>query len=354
MMDMQQQQQHPQHQSAGVSAPPGFVLNNLCRNNTNLILDNLQQLGGGGGGDLQHIVHHEGAHGTSYPPTNMTMAADILGFHTNPINLGVNAEFTAKSKTLPKGNKKRSRQMTTINSEIPPLVMPSTPRGQNQGDEDEEEANLNLVSATSTNVRSKSTSKFFEALKENVRCEVLNLIETNDLRPYFLIELFRDLQLMSSDPTRHQTLQSIQNMYNRYVESTIQEEAMFGGGGASAAAARVEQPGSPIEEDPLNLSAGEMANRMLVNDLRMEAKTDNDLVVPHNRESGRRRDNQAEDSLRRQNKRRYRNRVNEIASKQNFLEQRLGLGFPTSSGSSESTPIVSSFSCALDMFVINP
>lgn len=334
-MDMHQQQQQQS------SAPAGFVLNNLCRNNNNLILDNLQQLGG----DLQHLnqPQHEGAHGTSFPPTNMTLAADILGFHTNPINLGVNAEFAAKSKTLPKGNKKRSRQMTTNNSETPPLVMPSTSRrtgSNNQVVEDDgEEANLNLASATSTNVRSKSTSKFFESLKENVRCEVSNLIETNDLRPYFLIQLFRDLQLMSSsDSTRHQTLQSIQNMYNRYVESTIQEEAMFGG-------QRVEQERGrnreEEEEDRQNLSHDEFDNRMLVNDLRMEAKTENDLAT-QNREA-RRRDNQAEDSLRRQNKRRYRNRQNEIANKQNFLEQRLGLGFPgTSSGSSQqSTPIVS-------------
>lgn len=199
---------------------------------------------------------------------------------------------------------------------------------------------MNLASAISTNVRSKSTSKFFEALKENVRSEVSNLIETNDLRPYFLIQLFRDLQLMcSSDPTRHQTLQSIQNMYNRYVESAIQEEAMFGG-------AQLESPleerreEEEEEEEGENFSADEMMldnNRMLVNDLRMGedlAKTDNDLAR-------RRRDNQVEEDSLRRNRRRYRNRVNELANKQNFLEQRLGLGLPTSSGSSHSTPIVS-------------
>lgn len=314
----------------------------------------------------------------------MTLAADILGFHTNPINLGVNAEFAAKSKTQPKGNKKRSRQMmmtttaatTTMhnNNSEAPLLMPSSStllrrsggrsnncnnnnNQNNQGPEDDEnendddDDNLNVASG---NVRSKSTSKFFEALKENVRCEVSNLIETNDLRPYFLIQLFRDLQLMSSsDSTRHQTLQSIQNMYNRYVESTIQEEAMFGGG------QRVEQPqlrrgqadeeeedvDGDEDEDRQNLSHDEFDNRMLVNDLRMEAKTENDLAT-QNREARSRRDNQAEDSLRRQNKRRYRNRVNEIASKQNFLGQRLGLGFlpgTSSASSQQSTPIVSGY-----------
>lgn len=342
IMDMQQQQQHQQQPSTG-SAPAGFVLNNLCRNNNNLILDNLQQLGGG---DLQSVASSSHNDGLSYH------SADILGSYTNPINLGVNAEFTAKSKTLPKGNKKRRSQTATASApSVTCLPMPSstTSRRLNQTDgghretetrEDGEEANLNLASATSTNVRSKSTSKFFEALKENVRSEVSNLIETNDLRPYFLIQLFRDLQLMcSSDPTRHQTLQSIQNMYNRYVESAIQEEAMFGG-------AQLESPleerreEEEEEEEGENFSADEMMldnNRMLVNDLRMGedlAKTDNDLAR-------RRRDNQVEEDSLRRNRRRYRNRVNELANKQNFLEQRLGLGLPTSSGSSHSTPIVS-------------
>lgn len=370
-------------------------MNNLCRNNNNLILDNLQQLGN----DLeqqhqqqmqsQQQQSQDGAHGTSassssaFPLTNMTLAADILGFHTNPINLGVNAEFAAKSKTQPKGNKKRSRQMmmtttaatTTMhnNNSEAPLLMPSSStllrrsggrsnncnnNQNNQGPEDDEnendddDDNLNVASG---NVRSKSTSKFFEALKENVRCEVSNLIETNDLRPYFLIQLFRDLQLMSSsDSTRHQTLQSIQNMYNRYVESTIQEEAMFGGGQRvgqqpqlrrGQADEEEEDVDGDEDEDRQNLSHDEFDNRMLVNDLRMEAKTENDLAT-QNREARSRRDNQAEDSLRRQNKRRYRNRVNEIASKQNFLGQRLGLGFlpgTSSASSQQSTPIVSGY-----------
>lgn len=334
MMDtMQQQQQHQPNQPGG--APPGFVLNNLCRNNNNLILDNLQQLGG----DLsQHMsAHQEGAHGTSFSTSNMTLATDILGFHTNPINLGVNAEFTVKSKTLPKGNKKRAgRQMTTNNMErhLPDPSTSARSRNPNDGDEGEgEAANLNLASASSVNVRSKSTSKFFEALKENVRCEVSNLIETNDLRPYFLIQLFRDLQMMSSsDPTRHQTLQSIQNMYNRYVESTIQDEARFGEAGRSGQHREEE---STMDEDyGQAVSTDDMDNRMLVNDLRMESKTDNEMVT----RDGSRRDNTLEESIRR---RRCRNRMNELVNKQNFLEQRLGLTFPTSSGSSHSTPVVS-------------
>lgn len=315
------------------------IVNNFGRNRNNQMVvvgDHLQQ---------SHAQDSSaGAHGTSFPPTNMTLAADILGFHTNPINLGVNAEFAPKSKTLPKTKKRARPMMANNNPDSAPLAMPATSRSP--GNEVEEEDNLNLASATSTNVRSKSTSKFFEALKENVRCEVSALIETNDLRPYFLIQLFRDLQLMcSSDPTRHQTLQSIQNMYNRYVESTIQEEVtMFGGTRAVDCPRTLEveeeddegdEGEEEDEENRQNMSNDDVDNRMLVNDLRMEAKTENDLAT-QNRETSRR----DEDCLRRQNKRRYRNRVNEIASKQNFLEQRLGLSIPTSSGSSHSTPIV--------------
>ena len=52
--------------------------------------------------------------------------------------------------------------------------------------------------------------------------EVKNLITANESRPDFLIQLFRELQLISSDPLRQRTLQSIQDLYNRYIE--IQEE----------------------------------------------------------------------------------------------------------------------------------
>ncbi|GAB0090190.1 hypothetical protein DMENIID0001_048850 [Sergentomyia squamirostris] len=140
-------------------------------------------------------------------------SSDVLGFHTNPINLGV-SEFSAKSKTQAKGNgnKKRSRRMMDRN------ILATNPDSVASDDR-------NLASSATSGRNTKSTSKFFEELKENVYMEVSALIAANELRPYFLIQLFRDLQLMSSDPMRQQTLQSIQDLYNRYVESTIHEEA---------------------------------------------------------------------------------------------------------------------------------
>ncbi|GJQ75219.1 hypothetical protein Trydic_g9819 [Trypoxylus dichotomus] len=58
----------------------------------------------------------------------------------------------------------------------------------------------------------QSKSKLFEELRENVYKEVASLISANQGRPHFLIQLFRDLQLVSSDPMRRKTLQSIQSL----------------------------------------------------------------------------------------------------------------------------------------------
>lgn len=77
--------------------------------------------------------------------------------------------------------------------------------------------NINLV------IIFRSSFKVFEALKENVYLEVSALIAANESRPHFLIQLFRDLQLISSDPLRHRALHSIQELYNRNFEANIQE-----------------------------------------------------------------------------------------------------------------------------------
>lgn len=129
-----------------------------------------------------------------------------LNFHTNPLNLGVN-EFSSKSKTLPKGTGNKKYSIPLRNRDCNSL------EGAVGGE------NNNLRSAQLQDP--KSTSKLFEALKENVYTEVTNLITANESRPHFLIQLFRELQLISSDPLRQRTIQSIQELYNRYVESTI-------------------------------------------------------------------------------------------------------------------------------------
>ncbi|XP_062711209.1 uncharacterized protein LOC109408779 isoform X3 [Aedes albopictus] len=163
-----------------------------------------------------------------HTPLSQSTSFDLgeLQFHTNPINLGL-----ANKSGHPKasGNKKY------------PLSLRSCRDGNNLGGEGssnfygvgahaEMVSDLNLATASNYQHDSKSTSKLFEALKENVYQEVKNLITANESRPHFLIQLFRELQLISSDPLRQRTLQSIQELYNRYIESTLQQEQQQEGG----------------------------------------------------------------------------------------------------------------------------
>lgn len=53
-------------------------------------------------------------------------------------------------------------------------------------------------------------TKLFDELRENVYKEVASLISANETRPHFLIQLFRDLQMIGSDSLRLKILQSIQ------------------------------------------------------------------------------------------------------------------------------------------------
>uniref|UniRef100_A0A182MYL8 Pericentriolar material 1 protein C-terminal domain-containing protein n=1 Tax=Anopheles dirus TaxID=7168 RepID=A0A182MYL8_9DIPT len=150
-----------------------------------------------------------------HAPLNQSNSLDLgeLQFHTNPINLGL------ANKTHPKasGHKKYPLSLRSCRDAGASGEGSSGCYVAGGGD-------MNLASACTYQHDSKSTSKLFEALKENVYQEVKNLITANESRPHFLIQLFRELQLISSDPLRQRTLQSIQELYNRYIESTLQEE----------------------------------------------------------------------------------------------------------------------------------
>ncbi|XP_062561948.1 probable WRKY transcription factor protein 1 isoform X3 [Armigeres subalbatus] len=174
----------------------------------------------------QHHQQQQQAQPHHHTPLSQSTSFDLgeLQFHTNPINLGL-----ANKSGHPKasGNKKY------------PLSLRSCRDGNNLGGESssnfygvgahaEMVSDLNLATASNYQHDSKSTSKLFEALKENVYQEVKNLITANESRPHFLIQLFRELQLISSDPLRQRTLQSIQELYNRYIESTLQQEQQEG------------------------------------------------------------------------------------------------------------------------------
>lgn len=74
------------------------------------------------------------------------------------------------------------------------------------------ERNRNEWHNNSNNHNTQTKSKLFDELRENVYKEVASLISANQGRPHFLIQLFRDLQMVSSDPMRRRTLQSIQSL----------------------------------------------------------------------------------------------------------------------------------------------
>jgi pericentriolar material 1 protein len=57
----------------------------------------------------------------------------------------------------------------------------------------------------------------FESLRETIYSEVATLISQNENRPHFLIELFRELQLLSSDYLRQRALYSIQDLVTRFL-----------------------------------------------------------------------------------------------------------------------------------------
>ncbi|KRT84287.1 hypothetical protein AMK59_1544, partial [Oryctes borbonicus] len=118
-----------------------------------------------------------------------------------PLQLGLFEQFTDTFDHLTTTNTNRPETHDCKNCIVP-----------NQRNRNEWHNNTNH-----TNRRSKS--KLFEELRENVYKEVASLISANQGRPHFLIQLFRDLQLVSSDPMRRKTLQAIQSLISHSLSS---------------------------------------------------------------------------------------------------------------------------------------
>ncbi|XP_055591711.1 uncharacterized protein LOC129743651 isoform X2 [Uranotaenia lowii] len=168
----------------------------------------------------QHSHHAQPSTHHHHSTLNQSNSFDLgeLQFHTNPINLGL----ANKSQPKASGHKKYPLSLRTCRDAS--LGGEANSNFYRVGAHAEMVSDLNLATASNYQHDSKSTSKLFEALKENVYQEVKNLITANESRPHFLIQLFRELQLISSDPLRQRTLQSIQELYNRYIETTLQQE----------------------------------------------------------------------------------------------------------------------------------
>lgn len=57
----------------------------------------------------------------------------------------------------------------------------------------------------------------FDVMREVIYSEVATLISQNEQRPTFLLELFRELQLLSNDYLRGRALEAIRDILNRYL-----------------------------------------------------------------------------------------------------------------------------------------
>lgn len=110
------------------------------------------------------------------------------------------------TKTLQKGStggSKRVRPLRDMSAPVNDNYQISGPTINGLGVAGQCLQDLNLASSSNQRANSKSASKLFDDLKENVYLEVSALIAANESRPQFLINLFRELQLISStDPLR--------------------------------------------------------------------------------------------------------------------------------------------------------
>ncbi|KAM3968337.1 LOW QUALITY PROTEIN: uncharacterized protein ACR2FA_008038 [Aphomia sociella] len=151
---------------------------------------------------------------TSNPFRNLNITSpipEIIQAHSNYLNTTTSKKKS--SSKLPAKNSTNRRNYTLDYSQTSNINIAST----------SETPNPNLAS-TSREVHDKATSKLFDLLRENVYSEVTALIGVNESHPDFLIQLFRELQLISSDPLRQKVLQSIRNVLSQYSSIMDQNE----------------------------------------------------------------------------------------------------------------------------------
>lgn len=142
----------------------------------------------------------------------------------NSFNFDVNELKQPKmsTKTLQKGTTGGSKRVRSLRDMSAPIndrenQFGITSNGASSGHCSQD---LNLASSSNQRLNSKSSSKLFDDLKENVYLEVSALIAANESRPHFLINLFRELQLISSsDPLRKRLMQAFQEVYTQHCES---------------------------------------------------------------------------------------------------------------------------------------
>ncbi|XP_033631424.1 pericentriolar material 1 protein-like isoform X2 [Asterias rubens] len=96
---------------------------------------------------------------------------------------------------------------------------------------------------STSEMESDAGSEFslFEALRESIYSEVATLISQNESRPHFLIELFRELQMLNSDYLRQRALYSLQDLVSKYLTDDAANSHKGGAAGKQKQNMRHEQ-----------------------------------------------------------------------------------------------------------------
>lgn len=78
----------------------------------------------------------------------------------------------------------------------------------------------------SAEISSETGSDFsmFEALRDTIYSEVATLISQNESRPHFLIELFHELQLLSTDYLRQRALYALQDIVSSHISENHEKD----------------------------------------------------------------------------------------------------------------------------------
>ncbi|XP_070264373.1 pericentriolar material 1 protein isoform X14 [Myotis yumanensis] len=78
----------------------------------------------------------------------------------------------------------------------------------------------------SAEISSETGSDFsmFEALRDTIYSEVATLISQNESRPHFLIELFHELQLLSTDYLRQRALYALQDIVSTHISENHEKD----------------------------------------------------------------------------------------------------------------------------------
>lgn len=127
---------------------------------------------------------------------------EIIQSHSNNIN------------TSPHTKKKSSTKLPAKNSSSRRNYLDYSQTSNINIASSSETVNPNL--ATTSQDNNNKATKIFDLLRENVYSEVTALIGVNESHPDFLIQLFRDLQQISSEPVRQRVLQSIRSVLTQY------------------------------------------------------------------------------------------------------------------------------------------